>query len=99
MKPRYHIVLSIVLTWILWQRVVNLTDQSERWINQTSYISQRACLSQAPRIIDELRNRFLQRGLGAAYIFDEGVGGFTVEDKEKHVFMCYDSVFDPRPRT
>jgi hypothetical protein len=96
MKPGCHIILSLVFAWILWERVVSLTKQSDQWINQTSYVSQQACLSDAPRIIDEARNYFLRRGLGAAYIFNEGVGGFSVEDKERHVFMCYSSDFDPR---
>jgi hypothetical protein len=50
-------------------------------------------------MIDELRNHYLQRGVGAAYVFNEGVGGFSVEGREKHVFMCYSSDFDPRTRT
>jgi hypothetical protein len=99
MKPNWHFMLSLMFAWILWERVVSLPKQSERWINQTSYPSQQVCLSDASRIIDQLRNDYLRRGLGAAYIFNEGVGGFSVDDKERHVFMCYSSDFDPRPRT
>ena len=71
---------------------------SERWINQTSYPSQQVCIRDSSRIIDERRDHYLRRGLGAAYVFNEGVGGFSVEGKEKHVFMCYSSDCDPRPR-
>ena len=98
MKQTWHVMVSLVLAWMLWQRVTNLNSQSEQWINQTSYPSRQECLRDASRIIDERRNDYLRRGLGAAYIFNEGAGGFSVEDKEKHVFMCYSSDFDPRPK-
>ena len=99
MKQPWHFMLSLVFAWILWERIVSLTKHSDQWINQTSYPSQQACMRDASRIIDQLRNDYLGRGLGAAYIFNEGIGGFFVEDKEKHVFMCYSSDFDPRPKT
>ena len=51
-------------------------------------------LEDSSRIIDERRNHYLGRGLGAAYVFNEGIGSFSVDDKEKHVFMCYSSDFD-----
>jgi hypothetical protein len=98
-RPILRLTLYIVFAWILWERVVNLPKQSERWINQTSYPSQQVCIRDSSRMIDELRNHYLQRGVGAAYVFNEGVGGFSVEGREKHVFMCYSSDFDPRTRT
>jgi hypothetical protein len=88
-----------MVAWILWERVVSLTNRAEQWINQTTYPSQQVCIRDAPRIIDDVRNNLLRHGIGAAYIFGEGLGGFTIEDKERHVFMCYSSDFDPRPRT
>jgi len=94
----WQLMFSLAFAWILWERVMILPNQSEQWINQTSYASQQLCMRDASRIIDDLRNDYLRRGLGAAYIFNEGVGGFSVEDKEKHVFMCYSSDFDPRPK-
>lgn len=99
MKKIWHCIFSLVFAWILWQRVVVLNTRSEQWSNQTSYPSQQACLRDASRIIDDVRDTYLRRGVGAAYIFNEGVGGFSVDDKERHVFMCYSSDFDPRPRT
>jgi len=99
MTSAWQFLFSLMIAWILWERVVSLTKRSEQWNNQTSYTSQQVCIRDAPRIIDEVRNQFLRRGIGAAYIFGEGLGGFTVEDKEKHVFMCYSSDFDPRPRS
>ena len=99
MKQTWYFIFSFVFTWILWERVLSLIKQSDQWFNQTSYPSQQVCMRDASRIIDERRNDFLRRGLGASYIFNEGVGGFTVEDKERHIFMCYSSDFDPRPRT
>ncbi len=98
MNHAWQLMFSLAFAWILWERVVILPNQSEQWINQTSYTSQQLCMRDASRIIDERRNDYLRRGLGAAYIFNEGVGGFSVEDREKHVFMCYPSDFDPRPK-
>ena len=98
-RKTWHVIFSLVFAWILWERIVTLTKQSEQWINQTSYPSQQVCMRDASRIIDDRRNDYLRRGLGALYIFNEGVGGFSVENKERHVFMCYSSDFDPRPRT
>jgi hypothetical protein len=99
MKPKSYYVLCLVFAWILWQRVASVNNPSGQWINQTSYPSQQACARDASRIVDQLRNEYLRRGLGAAYIFNEGVGGFSVDNGEKHIFMCYSSDFDPRPRT
>ena len=94
----WRFTLSFFFAWILWERVVTMAKQSEQWINQTSYPSQQVGIRDSSRIIDERRNHYLRRGLGAAYVFNEGIGGFSVDDKEKHVFMCYSSDFDPRPR-
>jgi len=99
MKSAWQFLFSLMFAWILWERVLTLAKPSEQWINQTSYPSQQVCLRDASRIIDERRNDYLRRGLGAAYIFNEGLGGFSVEDKERHIFMCYSSDFDPRPRS
>jgi hypothetical protein len=98
MTPFWRFTLSFVFAWILWERVVSMAKQSEQWINQTSYPSQQVCIRDSSRIIDERRNHYLRRGLGAAYVFNEGIGGFSVDDKEKHIVMCYSSDFDPRPR-
>jgi len=101
MNQKWRLVVSLVFSWILWQRVVDLNSQSEQWINQTSYPTQQGCLSDALRQIDHLRNDYLQRDLIVPYIFDDGlkgISGFTVGDKEKHSFTCYSSDFDPRPR-
>ena len=98
MNQKWCLVVSLVFAWILWERVVDLNSQSERWNNQTIYPTQQRCRSDASRIIDQRRSDYLRRGLGAAYIFNEGMGGFSVGDKERHVFMCYSSDFDPRPR-
>jgi hypothetical protein len=99
MKQSWQFIFSLVFAWILWERIVILTNQSEQWFNQTSYVTQQLCTQNASRIIDERRNDYLRRGLSAAYIiFDEGIGGFFVDDKERHIFMCYSSDFDPRPR-
>jgi hypothetical protein len=59
-----------------------MTKQSEQWINPTSYPSQQVCMRHASRIIDDRRNDYIRRGLGVAYVFNEGIGGFSVEDKE-----------------
>ena len=99
MKQKWRVVFSLMLSWILWQRVVILNSRSEQWINQTSYPSQQVCTRDASRIIDDVRSDYLRRGLGAAYIFNEGVGGFSVDNGERHIFMCYSSDFDPRPRS
>jgi hypothetical protein len=88
-------MFSLMLAWLLWERVLSLNTQSEQWFNQTSYPSQQVCARDASRIIDERRNDHLRRGLGAAYIFNEGLGGFSIDDKERHIFMCYSSDFDP----
>lgn len=69
MKLPWRVMVSLVLAWILWQRVMNLSNRSEQWINQTSYPSQQVCVRDASRVIDDLRNEYLRRGLGAAYIF------------------------------
>ena len=98
MNAAGSLLVSLVIAWILWERVVALPMRSEQWINQASYPSQQACIRDASRVIDERRNDYLRLGLGAAYIFNEGIGGFSVEDKERHIFMCYSSDFDPRPR-
>ena len=98
MRQTWHVMFSLLFAWILWQRVVNLNNRSDQWINQTTYPSQQVCVRDASRIIDDLRNEYLRRGLGAAYIFNEGVGGFSVDNGERHIFMCYSSDFDPRPR-
>jgi len=100
MNQKWRLVVSLVFSWILWEQVVDLNIQSEQWINQTSYQTQQRCLNDTLRIIDELRNKHLLRGLLVPYLFDErlkGVSGFSVGDK-KHVFTCYSSDFDPRPR-
>lgn len=95
MKLSWRFTLSLVFAWILWELVASLTKQSEQWINQTSYPSQQVCLRDGLRMIDERRDHYLRRGLGAAYIFNEGIDGFSVGDKEKHIFMCYSSDFHP----
>ncbi len=99
MTRSWNSMAVLVFSWILWQHVVDLKSQSERWITQTTYPTQQLCRRDGPRIIDQLRSDILRRGLRALYILDEGIGGFFVEDKEKYVFMCYSSDFDPRPRT
>jgi hypothetical protein len=73
--------------WILWERVVNLTDQSERWIDPTSQRKQQVCVRDTPSLIDDLNNHFLQRGLGAAYVFGEGVGGISINIK-RSMYLC-----------
>jgi hypothetical protein len=99
MKHRAFFALSLVFAWILWQRVASVNSRSDQWIHQTSYQTQQICIRDGSRVIDELRNDFLRRGLGAAYIFGEGIGGFKVDSGKKHIFMCYSSDFDPRPKT
>jgi hypothetical protein len=91
-------VFCFVFAWILWQRIATTNNPSGRWISQTSYPSRQACTRDASRIIDQLRNEHLRRGLGADYIFNQGVGGFSLGNGERHIFMCYSSDFDPRPR-
>ncbi len=98
MNRSWNSMALLVFAWILWQHMVDLKSQSEKWITQTTYPTQQRCQRDGTRIIDRLRSEYLRRGLGAKYILDEGIGGFFVEDKEKHVFMCYSSDFDPRPR-
>ncbi len=98
MNQNWRLVVSLVFGWILWQHVPDLNSQSEKWINQTSYLTQQRCLSDASRIIDQIRNDYILRGFLVPYLFDEGHGGFFLGDKEKHVFMCYSSEFDSRPR-
>jgi hypothetical protein len=99
MTTKFASLLCLALAWILWQRVASINNPSGRWINQTSYPSQQVCTRDASRIIDQLRDEYLRRGMGAAYIFEEGVGGFSLDNGERHVFMCYSSDFDPRPKT
>jgi hypothetical protein len=59
MKPFWRFTLSFVFAWILWERVVTMTKQSEQWVNQTAYPSQQACIRDSSRIIDERRNDYL----------------------------------------
>ena len=98
MNRSWYSMAVFVFAWILWQHVADLKSQSEQWISQTTYPTQQRCRRDGTRIIDQLRSDYLRRGLRAKYILDEGIGGFFVEDKEKHVFTCYSSDFDPRPR-
>ena len=98
MNRRWHFIASLVFAWLLWERVDVLNSQSQQWITQGSYTSQEICISNASRIIDILRTDYLRRGATAAYVINEGLGGFFVNDKEKHIFVCSPSDFDPRPR-
>lgn len=99
MNRRWHFIASLVFAWILWEHVTNLTDRSEEWKTQGSYPSHQVCAGNVSRMIDDARDYYIRlRGASAAYIFNEGLGGFFVNDYEKHIFECYSSDFDPRPR-
>jgi hypothetical protein len=98
MKRSCCFVFSLLFAWILWERVSNPNNRSDQWLNQTAYPSQEICARDSSRIIDARRNDYLRAGSGAGYIFNEGVGGFSVNN-EKHIFMCYPDNMDPRPRS
>ena len=91
-------LFTAVFAWILWEQITFKDGRPAQWRNQTSYNTEQECRRDAGRIVDDIRSNFIRNGLPAAYLFNVGVGGFDVTDKEMHVFQCYPSDFDPRPR-
>jgi hypothetical protein len=103
-KHRKQIIL-LAAAWILWEHVYS-PDGPERWRSLGSVPSQQMCFSgsqkmaeQGASLYDNAPNRpagirvELSRAANPArfeVIGDKGV--------QRHIFECYPSDFDPRPR-
>lgn len=95
-------LIILAAAWILWEHVYSPAG-GERWRSIGSISTQAHCFSEANRIAQEVANRYdYKRPTGARVEVTGGnPPGFLLigaQGTQRHIFECYPSDFDPRPK-
>lgn len=101
MKKFLSLTCVMISAWILWERVISPGSQ-EGWRHMGAFQSEADCLSGAPNVAEQgLQWWAYNRPSTLPERISSNPPGFRltgVKGSPTHMFQCYPSDFDPRPR-
>jgi hypothetical protein len=95
-------LIVLAVAWILWEHVM-VQGGPDRWRSMGSIPSQEICIQNSQRMAQEAETWHARNAPSGVYLGPKtsNYSGFELignTGRQRYIFECYPSDFDPRPR-